>query len=126
MDQNAKIVSLSFLVGGLLIWFVMGSFFAEMMSISGIRDPLWNTFMPVSRIVALAVAVGVTIYGLKSQKTFGYGLDVVAELRKVTWPSIEEVRAATIVTIVLVIIITILLGLFDFVWGGLTSLIYSV
>ena len=125
MDQNEKIVSLSFIIAGLIVWFAMGRFFQEMMTVASFRDPLWNTFMPLSRILGLAVGVGVTAYLFKAVRPHAFAMDVVAELRKVTFPSFDEVRAATIVTIILVIIITTLLGVFDYLWSGVTSLIYK-
>ena len=46
-------------------------------------------------------------------------------MKKVTWPSAKEVRAATIVVIVMAIISAIVLGLFDLVWSNLTELVYG-
>jgi len=125
MDQNEKIVSLSFVVAALIVWFAMGRFFQEMMIVASIRDPLWNTFMPLSRILGLAVGGGVLVYLFKATRPHDFAMDVVAELRKVTFPTFDEVRAATIVTIILVIVITSLLGVFDYLWSGVTSLIYK-
>ena len=51
--------------------------------------------------------------------------EVAGELKKVTWPTAKEVRAATIVVIVMAIISAIILGLFDFVWSNLTELVYG-
>ncbi len=126
MEQNEKIVALSFVIAGLLTWFVMGRFFAEMMNIFNIRDPLWDTAMPLSSLLGMAFGGGLMLYFFKSEKIKTFGLNVVAELKRVTWPTMEEVRAATIVTIILVAIITILLGLFDYIWAGITSLIYGL
>jgi preprotein translocase subunit SecE len=51
--------------------------------------------------------------------------EVAQELKKVTWPTAKEVRAATLVVIVMAIISAIILGLFDFVWSNLTELVYG-
>ena len=51
--------------------------------------------------------------------------EVVDELKKVTWPTAKEVRAATIVVIVMALVSALILGLFDFVWSNLTELVYG-
>jgi len=72
---------------------------------------------------AAALITGVVTY--KNEKIYAYLNEVSAELKKVTWPSAKEVKAATIVVIVMTIISAALLGLFDFVWGAVTKLIYG-
>ena len=51
--------------------------------------------------------------------------EVRQELSKVTWPSWNETKLATIVVIVTTLIIALVLGVLDLVWGALSSLIYS-
>ena len=55
----------------------------------------------------------------------GASLEIAAELRKVTWPSLAETRAATIAVIVASLIAAVLLGLFDVFWQFLTDKIQN-
>ena len=50
---------------------------------------------------------------------------MTAELKKVSWPTGKEVKAATIVVIVMTIISAIILGFFDFIWSNVTQFIYG-
>ena len=50
--------------------------------------------------------------------------DSYAELRKVMWPSREEVRASTRVVIISVLLISAILGAFDLVLAALVSAIF--
>ncbi|OGQ18270.1 MAG: preprotein translocase subunit SecE [Deltaproteobacteria bacterium RIFCSPHIGHO2_02_FULL_40_11] len=43
--------------------------------------------------------------------------EVVTELKKVTWPGSKDVRAATIVVIIGVLIAGAMLGVFDTLWS---------
>jgi preprotein translocase subunit SecE len=56
-------------------------------------------------------------------KTFGgvreYFEETVAELRKVHWPTRQEVRNLTTVVITVMLAMALLLGLFDFLFGEL-------
>jgi preprotein translocase subunit SecE len=50
--------------------------------------------------------------------------EVVVELKKVTWPTRAETRAATIVVIITVFILSFFLGMFDLAWSKILSFIY--
>ncbi len=49
-----------------------------------------------------------------SQRSAIFLQDVRAEVRKVTWPSWDDLRKSTVVIIIIVIIIGIIIGLMDF------------
>ncbi|MBE7452603.1 MAG: preprotein translocase subunit SecE [Kofleriaceae bacterium] len=94
-------------------------------------DWLWGYFAGTTpselyiTLVAGVVALGAGIYFYKHERVHTLANEVSAELKKVSWPTAKEVRAATIVVIVMAIISAIILGLFDFVWSNLTELIYG-
>ena len=50
--------------------------------------------------------------------------EVWAELKKVTWPSLRETRAATLAVIAATFVAAAILGLFDYVWAWLSARIY--
>jgi len=78
-----------------------------------------------SSIVGLSLAAGTAIYLWMNQKTHDVSLEIAAELRKVSWPSLAETRAATVAVIVASIIAALLLGLFDVFWQFLTDKIQN-
>jgi len=95
-------------------------------------DWVWGYFSPetipsefnVTMLSAvIALVTGIVMY--RSNKYYGLANEVSGELKKVTWPSAKEVRAATLVVIVMAIISAIILGLFDLVWSNLTELVYG-
>lgn len=53
-------------------------------------------------------------------------LEVRTELEKVTWPGRQEVQAATIVVIALVILLSTFIGAVDFVVGRVLGLFYRL
>jgi len=71
----------------------------------------------------IAVVAGVVMY--RNDKYYGLANEVAGELKKVTWPTAKEVRAATIVVIVMAIIAAVILGVFDMIWSNLTELVYG-
>ncbi|MBT8491851.1 MAG: preprotein translocase subunit SecE [Deltaproteobacteria bacterium] len=91
---------------------------------------IWGYFTraPSEFYITVGAAVAALIIGVwsyKNEKIYTYLNEVSAELKKVTWPGPKEVKAASIVTIVMTIISASILGVFDFVWRMVTNLIYG-
>ena len=94
-------------------------------------DWLWSYFTDRSpgelllTGTSVIVAVGAAVYFYRHERVHTLANEVAAELKKVSWPTAKEVRAATIVVIVMALIAAVILGLFDFVWSNLTELVYG-
>jgi preprotein translocase subunit SecE len=121
-QENApnKPVHLMYLGGGVALFYI------TQWSI----DWLWGYFgTPPSELFitlfAGLVALAVGIYTYRNERIHGLANEVAAELKKVTWPAAKEVRAATIVVIIMSLISALILFAFDFVWSNLTELIYG-
>ena len=52
-----------------------------------------------------------------------YFRDVILELRKVTWPTRDELKGATITVIIFALISTLFVGSVDFVLGYIVKLV---
>jgi len=72
---------------------------------------------------AVALTTGIALY--RNERSYGLVNEVCAELKKVSWPTAKEVRAATIVVIIMTIISALILGFFDLVWSNFTKFIYG-
>ena len=121
-QENApnKPVHLMYLCGAVLLFYLL------QWSI----DWVWGYFatapsdFTVSMIAAgVATVAGVVAY--KNDRAYHLANEVASELKKVTWPTAKEVRAATMVVIVMAIISALILGLFDLIWSNLTELVYG-
>jgi preprotein translocase subunit SecE len=93
-------------------------------------DWVWGYFAtPPSELTISLVAAGLTLVtGIamyRNDRMYTLANEVAGELKKVTWPTAKEVRAATIVVIVMAIISATVLGLFDLVWSNITELVYG-
>jgi preprotein translocase SecE subunit len=74
---------------------------------------------------AMLIAGGTAIYLYRHERVHTLANEVAAELKKVSWPTAKEVRAATIVVIIMSLIAALILGFFDLVWSNLTELVYG-
>jgi preprotein translocase subunit SecE len=71
---------------------------------------------------ALAAAAAVVVW--RTPKTQTVSLEIASELKKVTWPTLRETRAATLAVVIATFVAAVILGLFDYVWAAISSRIY--
>jgi preprotein translocase subunit SecE len=76
-------------------------------------------------LASAAIALFATVVLYRNDRIYTLANEVSSELKKVTWPTAKEVRAATFVVIVMAIISAVILGLFDLLWSQLTDMVYG-
>ena len=121
-QENApnKPVHLIYLVGAVVAFYLL------QWSI----DWIWGYFgtAPGDFTITLLAALGAVGFGVwmyRNDRYYTLANEVASELKKVTWPTAKEVRAATIVVIVMAILSAVMLGFFDFIWSNLTEVVYG-
>jgi len=50
-------------------------------------------------------------------RTVHYLREVQAEVRKVTWPSLEDLRKSTIAIVLFVLVLGLIIGIIDWFWS---------
>jgi preprotein translocase subunit SecE len=120
---NRKVLWVSFIVLGFISWFIANKLLVNAMILMKLTNALVAGFVPISQVLALVLSAIMIYYLIKNEQVYAFSNDVVTELKKVTWPSRKETTAATIVVIITVIIFSIILGLFDFIWVKLLHLV---
>ena len=115
-----KPVHIVYIGGGLLLFYLL----------KWTTDWIWgyftrapNEFYVTAGSALAALVIGIAFY--RHERTHALVAEVTAELKKVSWPTGKEVKAATIVVIVMTIISAIILGFFDFIWSNVTQFIYG-
>lgn len=121
-QENApnKPVHLIFLCGGVLLFFLT----------QWTIDWLWGFFLPplaesTISIIAFVVAVGAGMAMYRNDRYYALANEVTGELKKVTWPAVKEVRAATVVVLVMSVLSAFILWSFDLAWSFLTERVYG-
>jgi len=110
------------------ILFIAGGAVAAYLAYNIIHN-IWVHFspdpsFPLLFALSLAAGGGLAFYFWHHEQTRQLAQEVVGELSRVTWPTRPELGAATVVVIVTSIVMAIVLGLFDFLWSWLTTVIY--
>jgi preprotein translocase subunit SecE len=121
-QENApnKPVHLVYLCSGLLFFYLL-KWTADWIWGYFTRSP--NELYVTTFAAVVALVVGISFY--RNERTYNLVNEVCAELKKVSWPTAKEVKAATIVVIIMTIISALVLGFFDIVWSNVTQFIYG-
>lgn len=117
--DNRKIILLFYVACSAIAWWLTRAIvvFSTSTWRSFFRNvPALNTWREALPLVA---AVTCFFILFKHPKVNAYLDDVVSELKKVTWPSRQDVIRGTLVVLVFVVISSMLLGVFDVLWGKL-------
>ena len=127
---NQRMVQIGYVVLAVLAGVFLEHLLAAGFGLFGVTQPLTtprfgSDSWTYSSILGLAIAFAVAAYLYRRPDTHEVSVEIAAELRKVTWPSMAETRAATIAVIVASLVAAILLGLFDVFWQFLTDKIQN-
>ncbi len=120
MERFKKWIDVALALTGLALGLVLRQMFAQIWEL--LRLPLWVDW-PIQAPDLLAVVGAVVFFVLirGNRKVMGFLEEVALELTKVTWPKGKETVASTGVIIVMVGFVSVVLFLFDTLWGTLTN-----
>ena len=119
-------VTLGFVVMAALVAITMSKALGDLAGAAGVPDyALLGPSVTASTAVAWIGSLAAAVHFFRSEKWHVLGTEVVVELRKVVWPTWDETRQATVVVVITTVIIAVILYLFDAVWSGFTSWIYT-
>ena len=127
MNPNRRWVALAFFSFGFLFWVLLDKFLAWTMALVGFGDfnyELAGEKFTITTLIGLLVAGFSTIYAWRHPTLSTLSNEVIVELKKVTWPTAQETRGATVVVIVTVFIMAVFLGVFDLFWSSFMDLLY--
>ena len=125
MQGTQRYVVFAYLAIGFVLFITLDRIFGFAVYTADLPNPgiIGNRFT-LATVIALAISGAVGYFAYKHPKAHQFSNEVVAELRKVTWPGRQETQSSTVVVIVTTLIIAGILGIFDFIWAELTGLIY--
>lgn len=125
MQGVQRYVVFAYLTFGVLLWATLSKILAALAFAVDAPDfEILGSQFTLTTLLGLGIAAGSSFVAFKNEKVYGFSAEVVSELKKVTWPTKEETRTATIVVIVTTVVIAMILGVFDAVWAALTGMIY--
>ena len=122
-----KYVQIAFALTGLIGWMLAAGFveFGFDVTSPDANLMLLGEQFRLADLIGLVAGFGLWMWLRLNARINEFGREVVSELGKVSWPGLKEVKTSTVVVIITSLVVAALLGLFDYVWGVLTSYIYK-
>ena len=118
--DNQKYIILSFLGAAVLLGTSVRGLVVPLLATMELGDPRLFGFVDASALGGILLGVG-TFFGLNRNRAAVLFTDeVVSELRKVVWPDKQETVRSTIVVVSFTVIVAGALGLYDYIWAGIT------
>jgi preprotein translocase subunit SecE len=124
VEQPKRIVAIAYVLAALAIGVFLEKVTALALTYARVNDYAVFGDWSLSTVIGFAVAAVAAVVIWRIPKTQTVSLEIALELRRVTWPSLRETRAATVAVIVASFVAAAILGLFDMVWSWLSAKIY--
>jgi preprotein translocase subunit SecE len=115
-NTNSKIVTLSFLSFAALIGFTISTLLRVFSGAFGVVAKAMELDI-VRHGLPVAVALGLFIYLQFNKNILTWADEVIGEIKKIVWPPSKDTRGMTIVVIIMVIISSIIVSVFDMFSG---------
>ena len=113
---NSKILTLSFAIAAIIIGFTASLLIKTLAGAFGVVARFSDSDMVRH---GLPIALGFAVFAALqfNPKVQTWGEEVVTEVRKIVWPTRKDVIAMTIACVVMVLISSVIISVFDLVSG---------
>ena len=117
MDKtNSKIVTLSFLAFSALIGFTIATLLRVFSGAFGVVAKAMDSDL-LRHGLPIAVGLALFLYLQLNKDVLTWADEVIAEIKKIVWAPLKDVKGMTIVVIIMVLISGIIISTFDMLSG---------
>ena len=120
-----RMVGIFFVLAALAVGVFLEKVFGLVFSYARWSDPaVFGEDWTLTTVLGYAIAIVAAVVAWRTPRASTVALEIANELKKVTWPTLRETRAATVAVVIATFAAAIILGVFDYVWARLSSLVY--
>lgn len=123
-EQTKRYVVIFYALATVVVGFFLERVLEKVFAALRLNDASLFAGYTVTTVVGFGIAIAAAFTIWRVSRTRTLSLQVAEELRRVTWPSWRETRAATLAVILASAVAAVVLGIFDFVWSWLSQRIY--
>ena len=117
MDKsNSKILTLIFVAFSVLVGFTISTLLKVFSGAFGIIAKLMNYDL-FRHGLPVAIGIGLFIYLQFNKSVLKWSDEVIAEVKKIVWPPFKDTRGMTIIVVVMVLISSVIVSVFDMFSG---------
>jgi preprotein translocase subunit SecE len=125
--NNQRYIVLAFVTFAIVLGAAVHGIAVPLVARFNLSDPeIIPGIANATALVSIGLGITTFIVLMRMPTVISYTDEVIAELRKVVWPTRDEtVRNATIV-LGTVLVLSLILGAYDYIWGAITKVfLYS-
>jgi len=115
LENDRKWIYLSYVVLIGLVAVVLHKAIFLGLSVAKLPNPKLLQVMPASAVAGIVISTVAGLIYFSRPHVGTFALEVLQELKKVTWPEKKMAYMSTIVVVVVVLIASVILGFFDWV-----------
>jgi len=120
-----RLVAIFFVFAALAVGVFLEKVLGLLFSYTRWSDPaILGEDWTLTTVAGYSAAAIAAVVAWRTPRLHTVSLEIAAELKKVTWPSMRETRAATVAVVIATFVAAIILGIFDYFWAKLSSLVY--
>lgn len=124
MDTSKRIVQFAYGAGTFLAALLFSRMYGSLFGLFGARDPqILGKDFTLTTLLAGATAVVLLLWTWRHARLRPLAHEVAEELTRVTWPTWNETKNNARVTVAVSVVVALILGVFDWVFGNLTNFI---
>lgn len=116
-------LNICYVIVAIIVAFVGFKFIATVGIQFGWTDRYDEWFPTVNNVGGIALGAAAALWLRASSLRREYHESAIAEVRKVTWPSLEDTKKMTLIVAVVVTIFSIILAAFDILWSKVLQFI---
>jgi preprotein translocase SecE subunit len=131
--DNQRLLQYALYGLALVVWFVVWKFFTSVSDLilllrhmPQVEVPLLGSLNNLLALVALAVSAGAAEYARRNEVSNRFGVEVLSELRKVSWPNWIDVRGTTLVVLGVTMVVSAILWFFDTIYDFLVQQLFKL
>jgi preprotein translocase subunit SecE len=124
VEQPKRVVAIAYVLAAVALGVFLEKVLELVFGTIGVNDFTVFSDWTLSTVLGFAIAAATAVVVWRIPKTQQVSLEIALELRRVSWPSMRETRAATVAVIVASAVAAVILGVFDLAWSWLSSKIY--
>lgn len=113
--SNQRLFALGLVGIAAFVAFVTANLIGSIFAWTGVGDIELFGGLVLHAVLGVAIGVGLAVWGWMNPRIQEVGQEIAAELKKVTWPTWPEIKAATVAVVVFSVVAALILGAFDFV-----------
>jgi len=122
LSSYTRYIYVVFITIGLLVgWAMASASGAIILNLDAGVEIILGGVFPLSNLIGAASAVLTVFLLLKNNRAVQHTNEVIGELVKVTWPTREETTNNSIVVVLVTIVFSGSLAMYDYVWAQVTE-----